>query len=168
MNRSVDSIFESISKVALKVLNYMVLITFIILIVSCITQVFTRYILNNSLSWTEELARYSFMYVNMLGAAICINKKSHARVTAIVDFVGPNIKKALDVFSDLVTLFISYVMIRYGISCTIRVFAQHSPAMRICMSFVYACIPIAGVFFAYESLFSLYRSIRSQIRKESC
>lgn len=68
-----------------KVLNIMVAVSFTILIAACVLQVFTRFVLNNSLSWTEELARYAFIWSNLLGAAICTQKSSHATVTAITD-----------------------------------------------------------------------------------
>ena len=50
----------------------------------------------------------------------------------------------------------------YGTMCVIQVAAQRSPAMRICMSFVYFCIPLAGVFIAAEAILSLYRNIRAK------
>ena len=140
---------SQISKVVDSAIDWIIVIMFASLIVSCVTQVFMRSILNDSPPWTEELARYSFMYVNFIGAVICVREKSHAR-------------KVLEVIADLVTLFVSYVMIRYGTMCVIQVAAQRSPAMRICMSFVYFCIPLAGVFIAAEAILSLYRNIRAK------
>lgn len=83
-----EETFNKISTSIEKIVDYVVIIAFILLVISCVTQVFTRYVLNNSLPWTEELARYSFMYVNILGAVICVRRKTNARVTAILEAVG--------------------------------------------------------------------------------
>src|ERR1041384_2041752 len=40
-------------------------------------QFFTRYILNDSLSWTEEIARYGLMWLAFIGGAVVTRKKSH-------------------------------------------------------------------------------------------
>ena len=48
-------------------------------------QVFTRYVLGSSLSGTEELGRYCFIWMTMLGASICVSSDSHAAVTILND-----------------------------------------------------------------------------------
>lgn len=148
-----------------KVINLIIVVMFSVLIVSTVTQVFMRTVLNSSPPWTEELARYSFMYVNIIGAAICVRKKSHARVTAVVDLLGPRTSKALDIFADLMILFVSYIMVRYGIVCVLQVVKQRSPAMRLCMSFVYACIPLAGICIGFESIASLCKNFGASKNK---
>lgn len=80
-----------------KVLNIMVAVSFTILIAACVLQVFTRFVLNNSLSWTEELARYAFIWSNLLGAAICTQKSSHATVTAITDALPKKVQTVLKI-----------------------------------------------------------------------
>jgi len=165
MKRSANAVMDSISSLITKLIHAIIIVMFAALVVSCITQVVTRYVLNNSLPWTEELARYSFMWINIVGAAICVQKKSHARVTALVDIFKPKAQAALEVFSDLVTIFVSYIMIHYGILCTIQVAAQRSPVMRLGMSFVYACVPVAGVCILLEALFSIYRDTKQLLAK---
>ena len=154
-----NSIISAISRFTAKIIDLIVVLMFSVLIVSCVTQVFMRSVLNASPPWTEELARYAFMYVNIIGAAICVRKNSSARVTALVDALPQKAAHILDIFAYLVIIFVSYIMIRYGMQCVLQVSSQHSPAMRLCMSFVYACIPLSGVFIAFEGVANLLRAL---------
>lgn len=97
-----------------KVLNIMVAVSFTILIAACVLQVFTRFVLNNSLSWTEELARYAFIWSNLLGAAICTQKSSHATVTAITDALPKKVQTVLKIAVNLIIILVAYVLVRYG------------------------------------------------------
>lgn len=47
---------EQVSDIINKCVSYIGMVIFIVLIVACVAQVFFRFILNNSLSWSEELA----------------------------------------------------------------------------------------------------------------
>ena len=76
---------EKFNKYIDKIIFTLIAISFIILILSCVLQVFTRFVLNNSLSWTEELSRYTFIWSNFLGAIFCTKKGTHAVVTIITD-----------------------------------------------------------------------------------
>lgn len=163
MNR----VIEAISGYLARAIDILIALMFTVLIISTVTQIFMRSVMNSSPPWTEELARYSFMYVNVIGAAVCVRKKSHARVTAVLELMGPRASRVLNIFADIVVLFVSYIMIRYGFQCVLQVMAQRSPAMRICMSYVYFCIPLSGVCIAFEGIISLCRNLGLWKEKEA-
>ena len=52
-------------------------------------QFFTRYVLNNSLGWTEEIARYLLIAVTFIGAAMAMRKRSHIAVEAATATAAP-------------------------------------------------------------------------------
>lgn len=161
-----NQVFAAASRYLARAIDFLIALMFITLIFSTVTQIFMRSVLNSSPPWTEELARYAFMYVNVIGAAVCVRKKSHARVTAVLELLGPRASHLLNIFADLVILFVSYVMIRYGFQCVLQVMAQRSPAMRVCMSYVYFCIPLSGVCIALEGLISLFQNLGIWKEKE--
>ena len=49
----------------------------VVLILIVATQFFTRYVLNNSFGWTEELARYLLIMLGFVGSVTCVRKGSH-------------------------------------------------------------------------------------------
>ena len=52
-------------------------------------QFFTRYILNDSLAWTEEIARYGLMSLAFIGGAVVTRKKAHIAVELVSNLMGP-------------------------------------------------------------------------------
>lgn len=142
---------RTVSAVIEKFLHAMVAASFITLIVACVLQVFTRFVLNNSLSWTEELARYAFIWSNLLGAALCTQKGSHATVTAITDILPEKMQTVLKIAVNIIIILVAYVLVRYGIKVVLSTRQQLSPALRISMSYVYAAAPVSGVLILFYS-----------------
>lgn len=131
------------------ILNILIAGAFSVLIVACVLQVFTRFVLNTSLSWTEELARYAFIWSNMLGAAFCTKRASHASVTVIVDTVPKSVQKILKVVVYVLIMIISLVLLFYGSRIAYGVKNQLSPALRVSMSVVYSSLPVSMLFITY-------------------
>nr|WP_326184317.1 TRAP transporter small permease [uncultured Oscillibacter sp.] len=131
--------------------------------------VFFRYVLNNSLSWSDELARYCFIWAVFVGMGLAVKNDGNMKIN-ILEMAFPKIAPALCVIQDL----IYFVFLVYLIRPTIEVLAkfttnpQPSPAMQIPMQFVYASF-MAGIGFAIFRLAEKYfRKIRAYLlhRKE--
>src|SRR5512146_2969022 len=52
-------------------------------------QFFTRYVLNDSLAWTEEIARYALMWVVFIGGAMVTRRNSHIPVELLSNVMKP-------------------------------------------------------------------------------
>ena len=81
----------------------LVLIVFWGLAVVVFLQFFTRYVLNSSLGWTEEIARYLLIVVTFLGAAMAVRKRSHIAVEFLYHYVGPAGRHRLALAVDALT-----------------------------------------------------------------
>lgn len=125
---------------------------FIIMILACVLQVFTRYVLNNSLSWTEELARFAFIWLNLLGASICIQKSSHATVTAVLDVLSPGLKKVVLILIYLIIVFDGCVMAYVGGQVAYMTRVQYSAALSLNMAIVNVSACVSGVLIIIQAL----------------
>src|SRR3989337_870436 len=68
-------------------------------------QFFTRYILNDSLAWTEEIARYGLMLLAFIGGAVVTRRKSHIAVELVSNLMGPGpMRSALLALVDFITV----------------------------------------------------------------
>ena len=74
-------------------------------------QFFTRYALNDSASWTEEIARYLLICLVFIGAAIGVRKNTHIQVDIFYRFMAPALARTLSTLVDTVrVLFFSYAI----------------------------------------------------------
>jgi len=104
-------------------------------------QVIMRYLFSNSISWSEELSRYFFIWFTFLGISFAVKNNSHIRID-IIETTFPKMKKPLETFGDLIFLAFCIYMIKPAASTLAAMYqkAQTSPAMEIPMWFVYSSL----------------------------
>ena len=74
---------------------------FWILAATVFYQFFTRYALNNSASWTEEIARYLLICTVFVGASVSVRKNTHIHVDIFYRFMPRPMARALSTFVDV-------------------------------------------------------------------
>ena len=67
-------------------------------------QFFTRYVLNNSLGWTEEIARFLLIAVTFLGAIMAVRRESHIAVELAFRWLSRPVRHALQIAIDLISI----------------------------------------------------------------
>ena len=90
---------DRISRAALKVLHGTGIVLFVGMCLLVLAQVVARKFFE-PLVWSEELARYIFIWVAFLGWVIANQRKSHIHISLVIDRSGPRQKQGLAVFSD--------------------------------------------------------------------
>jgi TRAP-type C4-dicarboxylate transport system permease small subunit len=122
-----------------------ILVVFSVIMVSVIfLQVIMRYVFDASLSWSEELARYSFIWLVYIGISYGVKKQRHIKVDVLLLLFKERGRLVLTIISNLLFLFFCLFVIRYGsgIAMTILELGQKSPANQIPMGIVYLAAPV--------------------------
>jgi len=111
-------------------------------------QIIFRYVISFPLAWTEEIARYLFVWMIYLGASLAFKRRRHLKVDAVLLLFGPTGKFVLQLVSNMLCvvfcLFVSY----YGVIITYRmqfVLPQVSPTVQIPMALAYAAVPVGTI-----------------------
>jgi TRAP-type transport system small permease protein len=114
--------------------------------------VFTRYVLNDSLAWTEELARYSMIWLSWLGGGLALRRGAHIAVEFVRDAL-PETAKSVAIFVGRVGVFLFLgICLWYGLDLTARVSMQSTIALGISMQIPYAAIPVGALLMVYHLL----------------
>ncbi len=110
-------------------------------------QVFCRYVLGNSLSWSEELCRYLLIWWGMLSLSYCIKKRNSIRVEMIKNLLPKRIQYLLSILENLIMIvFCLYMCIpSWKFLLTVIHNGQTSPAMNIPL-FLIQSSPLAAFF----------------------
>ncbi|SDM72769.1 TRAP-type C4-dicarboxylate transport system, small permease component [Fictibacillus solisalsi] len=152
MNNVKKKLDQGLAFITCTIMGFMVLVA--------IWQVFTRYVLNSPSTISEELLRYSLIWVSMLGAAYAFGNKKHIAIEFIVEKLSP--KKALRMsilIEILVVLFAVIVMVVGGIMTVNITMAQSSASLGIPMGYIYLSLPVSGILVIGYSVINIYEAI---------
>ncbi len=106
-------------------------------------QVIMRYVMQDSLSWSEELARYMFIWMVNIGISYGVKKNRHISIDILNTFLSPKKAAVLSIVADLLFMFFAVLIVFYGseIVRRIGITGQSTPALEIPMKFVYCALP---------------------------
>ena len=107
-------------------------------------QVFFRYGLNQSLFWSEELARYLLVWLSFLGASVAYRRKAHPGIDILQAKMPAVLQRLSAITVHLASLALFIVMIVYGYRFAYFVRLQISPALYLPKWIVFSIIPISG------------------------
>ncbi|HZH61472.1 MAG TPA: TRAP transporter small permease [Metabacillus sp.] len=115
----------------------------ILTVVVVFIQVFMRYVLGSSLVWSEELARYAFIWMIYIGVSYGVKRKAHISVDAVSLLFKRKGKFILAMCSNIAFLAFAVILIYFSFEVVNQV-TRSSPAMDIPMQWVYAA-PMVGL-----------------------
>ena len=151
MYRKIEKVFE-------KAQNVLLVLTGIALaLMMCVImlQTLTRYVIFYSLPWSEELSRYLFVFVIMIGLTLAIKQDMLISIDLIDRILPEKIDKYVDAIRKIIALVVSVIIM---ICCT-RLYTigmlQKSPAMGIPMIVMYGTIFISYIFAAITLVFKI-------------
>lgn len=163
---AVDSAIESIEEVTddisdVRSYDIPVLIIFLILFFIVALQFFTRYVLNDSLGWTEEFARYFLILLGFVGSITCVRKGSHIYLEFFYRYLTPGFVKPLAVTVEAsVGAFFGYAAF-LGIELAQRTQAQRMVSIDLPKGIIYYTVVISCLAMALFAAFRAYRMAKT-------
>lgn len=151
-----------------KALGWLLIILMAVNVLNVLWQVFTRFILRNPSSFTEELARYLLIWVGLLGASYAAGQKMHLAI----DIILKSLVRKTRVFAELciqlfVFLFALFVMVIGGfrlVSITLKL-NQISAALQIQLGYVYLVLPLSGLLIMFYAVLSFMGKLHAAAGK---
>jgi len=138
-------------------------------VLNVLWQVFTRFVLQNPSSYTEELARYLLIWVGLLGASYAAGKKMHLAIDVVLQGLGNKAKVWVEIIIQVFIFLFSFsVMVVGGIrlvSITLAL-AQTSAALRIKLGYVYLVLPLSGIIIMFYAVVFIAERVRALSGKQ--
>ncbi|MFC4723644.1 TRAP transporter small permease [Geojedonia litorea] len=150
--KPLDVIFNK----ACRIMEIFLISIFGLLVVDVLGQVFSRYILNTSFAFTEELARFSLIWLSILGAAYLNAKREHLSMDFLYQKFSIKSRKRALIFIEICIFFFALIVMVIGGSNLVYTtlhLEQLSGTLRIPLGYIYAIMPLCGLLIM---LFSIY------------
>ena len=162
---------DSLIKKYNKFMSYLGLVCLGGFIISVLIQVISRSFLPKTPSWTEELARYLFIYMVAFGSSVAVHKKEFVAVDLIIDFLPKIIRKLIELVINIVLLlFVTFVLLKSVLGFAILEYRMVSTAMQVPMQYIYfSMIILFGLLilsFVMEILYQVKEILSSKGEKD--
>ncbi|MCP4048160.1 MAG: TRAP transporter small permease [Gammaproteobacteria bacterium] len=127
------------------VIEWVVCFLLVAIVLIIFSQVLSRYILHTSLAWSEELARFLFVWLAALGAAYACKTRSHFFLSFLVDRFKPRVQMMVGtVVVGLVSLFL-VIFIWQAVLYTHSVSGQFAPGTGLSKAIPVSAAVVGGV-----------------------
>lgn len=155
MKRSIQKVDKCLSMIENAVIILGLSAMFLILL----AQVIMRYVFFRPLTWSEEAARFIFVYVSFIGISYAYRQKGHIRMEVVVNLFPQAVRRGLEVLINLGTIALFCYMIPFsfrfiGIQAGVKATATHIP-----MSIVYTALPLGMALSCVRLLISSLRIV---------
>ena len=137
---------KKIEKVLDAVMRFLMAVAMLALVAGGTWQIFSRWILKDPSTFTDEFLRYVLIWASLIGSAYCFYRDEHLSLDLVKDRVKGPVAIALTVFIEAAILFfVIYVFVFGGMKLALNA-TNYSSVMRLPFKFLYAILPISGVF----------------------
>jgi len=127
-------------------------------------QVLFRYIFHLSLAWSEELARYLFLWLAALASAYAFKTKSHFALRFLVDRFGKGLQKITGTVVALVVALFLAIFVWKAAAFTFSMAKQVAPSTQMSMAVPYSSAVVGGVLMLYYVLRNWWLDMRTKER----
>jgi len=122
-------------------------------------QFFTRYVLNDSLAWTEEIARYGLMWVVFIGGAMVTRRNTHIAVELLSNLMKPSLARAAVLaFVDFIKLTFLGLLAFVSWTITERMHYQRMTVFDLPMSYVYGGVAFGCILMLIRQAINVWRN----------
>ena len=129
-----------------RAVEYAVAIIFAAMCLVGLLQVFNRFVLNQSISWSEEFQIYCHVWIVFLAIPIAYRYGAHMSVESLKNYLPRKIAKVFDTFIEILWVWfaVSLAWLAWRVSEVAKL--QSSPGLALPMNYVYYSMVVGGVY----------------------
>ena len=152
-------------------LSWLLIFLMVVMVLDVSWQVFTRFVLRDPSSFTEELATFLLIWIALLGSAYALRQKAHLGIDIMTIKMKTETRYVWEFLVYSVVILFSILVLIWGgsrlVSITLQL-NQISPELRVKMGYVYSVVPITGFLMMFYSIYFMmnaYQRLKSHPRK---
>lgn len=155
---------EAVKKVLDRVLYWITVVLFALLVVIVVWQIVSRQVLQNPATWTDEGARVTFVWLGLFASAFVFGERGHVAVEFIVRKFNPGVEKIIAIAVQVIVLAFALVALVWGgLRVSSNAWTQELSALPLTFGQMYLALPISGVLMAFFSVYYIQGIARGVI-----
>lgn len=129
-------------------------------------NVFSRFVLNFSIYWGDELVLILFVWLTFLGAAVGIRERSHYALNYLKNRFSGEVKRYYVLVSDLLCMVGCLVLLYHSTIVAIQIEKWVMPALEISRSLVYGVAPVGCLLMLYYLILRIWEDFTVLNKKQ--
>lgn len=151
-------VFRAVEWLLIALLGLMIVLVF--------GNVVLRYLFNSGITVSEEVSRFIFMWLTLIGALLVMKDNAHLGMSSVVDRLGEKGKRICRFLSDLIAMLCCVLLAHGTWKQVVLGMDDRSPVAGIPLGLVYLCLLISSVGMAGVLLYSLWRQLTGRMTLE--
>ena len=141
--------------------RYLTLPLYTLVVITIFMEVFRRFFLSYSSIWSEEIARYAFIYITWIGAASAIKERAHIRIDVILPLLPNRWKAIVFIFGDIITLILACIALYWSMEPVLNSihFGSVTHGLRISHAWFLSAVPLGFTLIIWRLLQSMKRDL---------
>lgn len=144
----------------IKLIKIVAWILFSCLIIVVFYSVLSRFVLRKGISWSEELARFLFIWVTFLGAVLVNNTYGHMNLDFLVTHLKQRQSIIVKVFATSIVLILTVILLFGSIVVVYENWTWKSSALEVPYGYIYAVLPFCLVIMALQSVLRITKLLK--------
>lgn len=133
-----------------------------LMFVLVLAQIVCRYGFDEPLVWSEEAARYLFVWVALLGWTVAARRGSHIAITGVVDRLPPAGARFMRLAAQLAMVIFAFLLLWFGTSIASRNIGVPTVTLPFDFWLVYLAAPVAAAALLLDSAVRISTLLRGQ------
>ena len=154
---------SGLARVAARVVDALAIATFVGMFACVLAQVVFRYFLGDPLVWSDELARYLFVWCALLGWVIAARRRSHLSVSIVAGALPARGQGALALVGAFASIAFAAVLVYHGWRITARNLDVETTSLAMSIGVVYTIVPVAAIAVALHAAVDAVRAFRTML-----
>lgn len=147
-----------------KILYWITVVLFALLVAIVVWQVFSRQLLANPATWTEEGARLTFVWLGLFASAFVFGERGHVAVEFVTRKFPPKTEKVISIIVQVIVLLFAVVLLVWGgWRAAQNAWNQELSALPFTFGQMYLALPVSGVLMTFYSVFYIQGISRGTI-----
>ena len=139
--------------------RWLTLPLYTMVVLTVFVEVFRRFFLSYSSIWSEEIARYAFIYIAWIGASAAIRERAHIRIDVLLPLLPNRWRTILYIFGDIITLILAVIALYWSMEPVLTSihFGSVTHGLRISQAWFLIAVPLGFSMMVVRLLQSMKR-----------